>query len=279
MIGGAGVVRGYLNRPDLTAERFLPDKFESDPSARMYRTGALVKWSGDGRVLFVGRIDHQLKIRGYRIELGEIEAVMLEQTGVREAVVIAREDTPGDKRLVGYMTAVPGASISTAEIRARLRERLPEYLVPSQLVAIPAMPLTPNAKIDRKALPAPETIEQDRPVTFVGARTELEQTIAAVWMGLLHVETVGVEDNFFDLGGHSLMTVQAHRKLRELTSREISITDLFRFPTIRTLAGYLDGQEGETEMAQTVARVETRKESVSRRQQLRNRRKGQDAAV
>ena len=272
-IGGAGVVRGYLHRPELTSERFIRDPFQSDPDARMYRTGDLVRWGPDGRVVFLGRLDHQVKLRGYRIEMGEIEAALLEQRAVREAVVIAREDVPGDKRLVGYLTTRPGESVDPADLRAALREKLPEYMVPAQIVVLPSLPLTPNAKVDRKALPAPDQLRAAPEAAYVAPSTPLEATIAAVWADLLRVQKVGLEDNFFDLGGHSLLTVQAHRRLRELTGREIALTDLFRFPTIRTLVGHLDAPDvGGDDLVKSASRAEARKASLSRRQEMRERR-------
>ncbi len=274
-IGGEGVVRGYLHRPELTSERFVPDPFSKTPGARLYRTGDLVRWGHDGRVVFLGRLDHQVKIRGYRIELGEIEAAMLAYPGVREAVVIAREDSPGDKRLVGYLSEKPGEKVVPAELKSALRERLPEYMVPSQIAVLPALPLTPNAKIDRKALPAPETVQSLPAADYVAPASELEQQIAHIWSDLLHVERVGLEDNFFDLGGHSLLAVQAHRRIRDEAKRELSLTDLFRFPTIKSLVGFLDGGAGGgADLAKSANRAEARRESMNRRQELLARRRG-----
>jgi natural product biosynthesis luciferase-like monooxygenase protein len=274
-IGGAGVVRGYLHRPELTAERFVPDPFAAEPGARMYRTGDLARFAEDGRVDFLGRLDHQVKIRGYRIELGEIESALLEHPSVREAVVVALDDG-GGKRLVGYVSKKPGLDLCTTSLRGSLRDRLPEYMVPSQIVVLAALPLTPNAKIDRKALPAPESVSAAPPATFVAPGSEFEQLIAHVWSDLLHVERVGLDDNFFDLGGHSLLAVQAHRRIRDEAKRELSLTDLFRFPTIRGLAGFLEGDGGgSADLEKSALRAEARRESLDRRSELRARRRTQ----
>ncbi len=276
-IGGAGVVRGYLHRPELTAERFVADPFATEPGARMYRTGDLARFASDGRVDFLGRLDHQVKIRGHRIELGEIESALLEHPAVREAVVVALEEPGGgSKRLVGYVSKKVGTELCTTSLRASLRDRLPEYMVPSQIVLLAALPLTPNAKIDRKALPAPESVSSAAPATFVAPGSEFEQLIAHVWSDLLHVERVGLDDNFFDLGGHSLLAVQAHRRIRDEAKRELSLTDLFRFPTIRGLAGFLDGDgSGGADLEKSALRAEARRESLDRRSELRARRRTQ----
>jgi len=264
-IGGAGVARGYLNRPELTAERFLPDPFVADPAARMYRTGDLARFLPDGTIEFLGRLDHQVKIRGHRIELGEIESRLREQPGIREAVVIAREHTPGDKRLVAYVVAEAGAAPpDVAALRARLAETLPEVMVPAHIVALEALPLTPNNKVDRTALPRPGDAA---PTTVAAApRDGLEAQIAAVWREVLGTPAVGVDDNFFDVGGHSLLAVQVHRRLQAVVGPRLSLTDLFRFPTIRALAGYLS-QNGEISSVQdqAAARAQARQQALARR--------------
>jgi amino acid adenylation domain-containing protein len=234
-IGGAGVARGYLNRPELTAERFLADPFSSDADARMYKTGDLGRWLADGNIEFRGRNDFQVKIRGFRIELGEIEAKLAECAGVREAVVIAREDVPGDKRLVAYLVPEAGAELHTTELRAALSAQLPEYMVPSAFMALEALPLTANGKLDRKALPAPDA------ATFAAREYEapqsgLEQTLAALWQALLHVERVGRNDNFFELGGHSLLAVQLVSRLRATLDVEVPLRALFAAPVLAAQA-------------------------------------------
>jgi natural product biosynthesis luciferase-like monooxygenase protein len=240
VIGGKGVVRGYLHRPELTAERFLPHPLKGAAGGRVYRTGDLARLRDDGSLEFLGRFDHQVKVRGYRIELGEIEASLLSHTGVRETVVVAREDTPGDVRLVAYIVPSSKDSAPAAELKEHLRTRMPDFMVPAHFVTLDALPQTPNGKIDRKQLPAPEASKA--PVAteaFVAPASDLEEQIAAIWKDVLKLPQVGARDNFFDLGGHSLLAVQAHRRLRDTLQRDISITDIFRFPTIQSLSAYL----------------------------------------
>ncbi|MDI9701299.1 non-ribosomal peptide synthetase, partial [Burkholderia cenocepacia] len=202
-IGGAGVARGYLNRPELTAERFLSDPFSDQPNARLYRTGDLVRWLPDGNIEYLGRNDFQVKIRGFRIELGEIETQLALHPGVRDVAVIAREDSPGDRRLVAYLCTRDHSPVDIEALRTHLRGQLPEYMVPAAFVWMEQLPLTPNGKLDRRALPAPDLSalqvrEYEAPVG------DTEQAIARIWAALLNVEQVGRHDNFFDLGGHSL---------------------------------------------------------------------------
>lgn len=240
-IGGDGVTRGYWQRPDLTEDRFKPDPFVTPDracpwGARMYRTGDLVRLREDGRLDFLGRADFQVKLRGYRIELGEIEAVLEAQPGVKQAVVLAREDSPGDLRLVAYIV---GAAQEVA-LRAELAGVLPDHMIPAHFVTLDAFPLTPNRKIDRKALPAPSAAA---PVAeaFVAPQSDIEAQLAAIWGRILGVPKVGAKDNFFALGGHSLLAVQAHREIRDaLGAAKLSITDIFRFPTLSALARHLD---------------------------------------
>ncbi|MDX8130471.1 amino acid adenylation domain-containing protein, partial [Methylomonas sp. OY6] len=209
-IGGIGLGRGYLNQPDLTAEKFIPDPF-GQPGSRLYKTGDLVRYRQDGNIDYLGRIDHQVKIRGFRIELGEIEAQLLKQVDVKDAVVVAREDQPGDKRLVAYV--VPQAEATEAEqaiverLKVTLRQHLPDYMVPSAFVVLEAMPLSANGKLDRKQLPAPDLSEQLKK-TYVAPRTNTERVLAEIWQEVLGVEQVGIEDDFFELGGHSLLATQ-----------------------------------------------------------------------
>jgi natural product biosynthesis luciferase-like monooxygenase protein len=237
-IGGEGVAAGYHGRPDLTEERFRPDPFAGQ--GRMYRTGDLVRRRPDGRHDFLGRADHQVKIRGHRIELGEIETALEAAPGVRQAVVAAREDTPGDLRLVAYVTQ--DGTADEADLRAHLAARLPEVMVPSHVVTLDAFPLTPNRKVDRKALPAPVVRGADAApeAGFVPAGDSVEEAIAGVWARVLGLPRVGRSDNFFSLGGHSLLAVQAHRELKAaLKSDRLAITDIFRFPVLSALAAHL----------------------------------------
>ncbi|MEW5925951.1 MAG: non-ribosomal peptide synthase/polyketide synthase [Gemmatimonadota bacterium] len=232
-IGGVGVVRGYLGRPDLTAERFVPDPHRGVAGARLYRTGDVGRRRADGEVEFLGRRDHQVKVRGYRVELGEIEAVLRTHAGVREAAVLLWEDAPGRQRLAAYVSARAGAELSRAELREHAAERLPEYMVPSAVVVLERLPVTPNGKIDRRALPAPERGGAEG--EYVAPRTAAEEALAAVWAEVLGLERVGVEEGFFELGGDSILSIQvvsrARRRGLKLTPRQ-----LFENPTVARLA-------------------------------------------
>ncbi|HEX8242611.1 MAG TPA: amino acid adenylation domain-containing protein, partial [Longimicrobium sp.] len=229
-LGGMGVARGYLGRPGLTAERFVPDPFSADPGARVYRTGDRVRWTADGVLEFLGRADHQVKIRGFRVEPGEVEAALRHHPGVAECVVVVREDAPGDRRLVAYV--VGGAE--TADVRDALRKRLPEYMVPSAVVALEALPLTPSGKVDRRALPAPEWSGGE--AGYVAPRTPVEEALAGIWAEVLRLERVGVHDDFFALGGHSLLIMRVVSRAREVFGAELPVRTLFEAPTIDRLA-------------------------------------------
>jgi amino acid adenylation domain-containing protein len=234
-IGGPGLARGYLNRADLTAEKFVSHPFAARPDERLYRTGDLARFLPGGNIELLGRIDDQVKLRGFRIEVGEIEAVLKQHEAVDQAVVVLREDTPGDKRLVGYVVAARDGAVSAPDLRRFVREKLPEYMVPSVIAEIDALPLLPNGKINRRALPSPEPQRQsDEP--FVAPASESERIIAEVWKDLLKLNTVGVHDNFFDLGGHSLLVIQLHSRLGEKLGRNLTVLDLFVHPTIHALA-------------------------------------------
>jgi len=243
MIGGAGVARGYLNRPELTAERFIKNPFTDDPDARLYRTGDVARYRPDGSVEFLGRADHQVKVRGYRIEPGEIEEVLNQHPTVRASVVIVREDAPGDKRLVAYVIARDGQKPDPQVLRDYAKGKLPEYMVPARVVELGAFPQTPNLKIDRKALPAPE---QDRSLLggdFEPPRTAVETALAAIWARTLRVERVGRQDNFFDLGGDSLLAVQLFLQIEEEFGKKLSIATLFQAHTLEQLAAEIDRRQ------------------------------------
>jgi len=270
-IGGDGVTRGYHGREELTAERFVPDPFAGG-DARMYRTGDEVRWRDDGHLEFLGRIDHQVKLRGYRIELGEIESLLTAADGVREAVVLAREDTPGDKRLVAYVI-FEGDDVDDATLRAHLGQDLPEFMIPAHFVRMDRWPLTPNKKIDRKALPRPETRAQRDPEEHVEPAGEVEEKIADVWREILGLSEVGTRDNFFELGGHSLLAVQAHREIREKTGKDLTVTDIFRFPTIAALAAHLEGDGGTSEaLAKSADRAAARRQAARGKRRVLRRR-------
>jgi aryl carrier-like protein len=275
-IGGDGLARGYLNRPELTAEKFVPHPFAAEGGGRLYRTGDLVKWRADGTIEFLGRTDHQVKVRGFRIELGEIEAALRRHPGVREAVALMREDAPGEKRLVGYVVGyvVPaeGRTSEAAELRACLETGLPEYMVPSAFVFLETLPLTPNGKVDLGALPAPEG-RAAADEALVPPRNDLERRIVAIWKEVLHLDQVGVHDNFFDLGGHSLTLLRVHGRLRE-TQPDVTIVDLFEYPTVSALAAHLTGRVLEPEAVSAAARPsregrEAARERLGRRRGIR----------
>src|SRR5436305_9053327 len=237
--GGEGVGRGYLGAPVRTAQAFVPDPFGAVPGARLYRTGDLARHTPDGTLEFLGRIDQQVKVRGFRIELGEIEACLAGHPEVRQSLVLVREDTPGDARLTAYLVPAAGRRLSPGELRAFLRERLTEYMVPSSLVFLEKMPLLPNGKVDRRGLPKPEAAPSTRAQT---PRTEVGRAVAAVWREVLGAAAVGLEDNFFDLGGHSLLMVRVQAGLRR-SGLEVSLTELFQYPTVKALATHLGAEE------------------------------------
>ncbi len=235
LVGGAGVARGYRRRPDLTAERFVPDPFSGDPGARLYRTGDLARWLPDGALDFVGRLDHQVKIRGFRIEPGEIEAALVELPGVREAAVMARVDRSAggsgdDRRLVAYVSG----DVSIDTLRRSLRERLPDYMVPAAFVKLEALPATPSGKVDRNALPAPEAERSG--AVGQAPRTPVEEVLAGIWADLLGLDRVGADDHFFDLGGHSLLATRVTSRLRSALGVELPLRDLFEAPVLSDLA-------------------------------------------
>jgi acyl carrier protein len=230
-IGGEGLARGYLNRPELTAEKFIPDPFSAEPGARLYKTGDLARYLPDGNIEFLGRGDHQVKIRGFRIEIGEIEAALGQHPAVRGVVVLAREDAPGEKRLVAYVVTESTAD----ELRRFLKDKLPDHMVPVGFVLLDTLPLLPNGKIDRRALPAPD---RSRPElkAFVAPRTPTEELLADIWAQLLDIEPVGVHDDFFDLGGHSLLATQLVSRVRDAFHAEIPLRRLFEVPIVAGLA-------------------------------------------
>lgn len=265
-IAGEGLSRGYQGGPAATAERFLPDPFAA--GERMYRTGDLARWLSDGRLEYLGRGDEQVKIRGYRVELGEIEAVLGRHGAVRECAVLARCDR-GERRLCAYYVCREGWSATAGELLAYLKERLPDYMIPADFVRLPALPLTANGKLDHAALPLPEAIRPELASTFVAARSEVEQRIAAVWREVLGIDRVGVQDNFFDLGGHSLLLARAQARLQDALAAEglagveaPSLIDLFRYPTISALAGFLS-QGGERRATPRPARRRSDREDIA----------------
>jgi acyl-coenzyme A synthetase/AMP-(fatty) acid ligase/acyl carrier protein len=285
-IAGPGIGRGYLNRPDLTAEKFVSNPFPSSISTsgglrnwedkiggRLYKSGDLARYLPNGSIEFIGRSDYQVKIHGFRIELGEVESVLSRHPTVEEAVVIVREDVPGDKRLVTYLVARHEPTPTSSDLRSFLKEKLPDYMIPSAFVFPDAFPITPHGKVDRRALPAPEQSRSELEAVYVAPQSEVERIIAEVWQQVLRIEQVGMHDNFFDLGGHSLLLIQIHNKFQELFKKEIPITDIFRYPTIKTLADHLAQEEKDrVSIQQTSDSIEKLAAGKNRMKQLYKRR-------
>jgi acyl-coenzyme A synthetase/AMP-(fatty) acid ligase len=238
-IGGAGLARGYLNRPELTAERFIEIEILGR-SERVYRTGDLCRWRADGNLEFLERMDHQVKIRGYRIELGEIEAVLSAQPGIKESVVLAREDTPGEKRLVAYMVLDQENPATTPALRRALAEQLPDYMLPVAFVPLDTLPLTANGKLDRRGLPAPDFARPELDSGYVAPRTMVEEQLSGVWRELLGLEQIGIHDNFFEMGGHSLMIARLAGVINERLGSNLMIGEVYRSPTIAEMANLLE---------------------------------------
>jgi amino acid adenylation domain-containing protein len=281
-IGGVGVARGYLRQAALTAERFLPNPYSLEAGARFYKTGDYVRYRADGQIEFLGRLDHQVKIRGFRVELGEIEATLRQHTALQDAIVLARQDEADYQRLVAYV--IPDRQSQQMELLPNLRnflqERLPSYMLPSAFVVLDELPLTPGSKVDRKALPTPGIYQSELSANHVIPQTEKERAIATIWKETLHLEKVGIHDNFFDLGGHSLLLIQLNNQLREKLQIDLSVLDLFRYPTISSLVGYLnqthqDLSASHQEISRQVESLQRGKDRIKQRfnrsQQKQNR--------
>ena len=238
-IDGTCLARCYLYRPEITAEKFIPNPFSNQPGARLYKTGDLACYFPDGNIEFLGRSDHQVKIRGYRIELGEIETALLQNPKVREAVVVAQTDAFGDMRLVAYLVAEQEQTLMSNELRSHLKEKLPDYMVPLIFVILDVLPQTPLGKIDRKALPTPKLEELSSEI-FIAPGSPVEEDLATIWASLLGLSQVGINDNFFELGGHSLLATQIISRIRKAFSLDIPLRSLFENPTIREFAERID---------------------------------------
>ena len=243
-VGGAGLAKGYLRRDGLTAERFIADPFSVDPQAKLFRSGDLARWLPDGNLEYLGRIDDQVKIRGFRIELGEIESVLAKHPSNQQAVVIAREDTPGDKRLVAYVVGANGSPPSAHDLRSFLQHTLPEYMVPSAFMFLDSLPLTPNGKLDRKALPAPDQSRPELEDAFAAARTPVEEILVNIWAEILKLDKVGIHDNFFHLGGHSILATQVVSRVNHSFQTDLPLRRLFESPTIAGLADSVQASMG-----------------------------------
>ncbi|TCP54479.1 amino acid adenylation domain-containing protein [Tumebacillus sp. BK434] len=269
-LGGDGVARGYLNRQELTAERFLQNPFAA---GLLYKTGDLVCRLPNGAIEYISRLDHQVKVRGFRIELGEIEQALGALGNIRDVIAVVREDEPGDKRVVAYVVPERTEGFSAQELRGLLKEKLPEYMLPSAILALEALPLTVNGKVDRHALPHPQGL-QSQSAEYAAPRTEMEEIVLSVWQQVLGVECIGIHDNFFDLGGHSLLLIQVHEGVQEKLQTQFSIVELFRHTTVYTLTKFLSQQQAQ-EPAKTAgraeesqARAQSKKDVLSRRKQL-----------
>jgi amino acid adenylation domain-containing protein len=240
-LGGDGVAHGYLNRPELTAEKFIPDPFCSEPGATLFRTGDRVRWRADGNLEFLGRLDQQVKLRGFRIEPGEIETALEQHPAVARSVVLLREDVPGDKRLAAYLVpASPGSPPDSASLRRHVQSQLPEYMVPSAFIVLETLPLTANGKVDRLALPAPEIDRSKLAETYRAPRSPVEESLAEIWEDLLRLPRVGIDDNFFELGGHSLLATRVIVRVRDTWSVNLTVRHLFEAPTVAGLAGRIE---------------------------------------
>jgi acyl carrier protein len=239
-IGGVNVARGYVMRPDMTAEKFIPDPFGGEAGARLYKTGDLARYLTSGEIEYLGRIDHQVKIRGFRIELDEIQSLLNLHPAIRDSVVALHQAHDQDKRLVAYVVAEAGREVQVAEVRAYLKEKLPDYMVPAAFVTLDAMPLSPNGKIDRRMLPSPDEAEHGVAAIYVAPRTPLEESIAQAWQDALGVERVGAHDNFFELGGHSLLAMRIVSRLRDSLEIDLVLRDMFESPTVEQLAAVVE---------------------------------------
>ena len=287
-IGGVGLARGYLNRPELTAQKFISNPFDKskqtaptasktdrtygEQKSKLYKTGDLARYLPDGNIEFLGRVDNQVKIRGFRIELGEIEAALLQHYATSEVVVLVREDHPGDKRIVAYLVFNQEKVPTINQLQNFLKEKLANYMMPSAFVVLKALPLSPNGKVDRSALPVPEGRPQLEEV-YVMPQTEAERIIATVWQEMLQLEKVGINDNFFHLGGHSLLLVKIQAKLNEIFGKDLSIVELFKYPTIKELAQYLthkiDIEKTEESSSQRIRdRASRQKKAIKKQKQL-----------
>ena len=260
LIGGEGVARGYRNRPELTAERFIDDPFDPAYGGRVYRTGDRMRFRGDGTLEFLGRLDHQVKLHGYRIELGEVEASLDGHPDVRQSVVLIDEGETGEKRLVAYVVAETGREPAYDDLRRHVSESVPSYAVPSTIVRLDELPLTANGKLDRKALPRPALLRTDLRARYVAPSTPTEEAVAAIWTDLLGIDKVGAEDDFFELGGHSLLAVKMLARVHDMLGVEVFLTAVFEHPTLAAFANVIAARmiadAGEGDLTALLAELE-----------------------
>ena len=261
-IAGDGLARGYLNRPDVTAEKFVPNAFSWKVGARLYRTGDVGRRLANGELEFAGRTDHQVKVRGYRIELGEIEAVLSRYQGINDVVVTVREDEQLDKYLVAYIVSA-GEPPSSTELRAHLKASLPHHMIPSAFVVLNELPRTPNGKVDRRSLPAPDGVEQKPEAVYVSPRTSVEEALAGIWSNILRVERVGVADNFFELGGHSILAIRLLAQIEEAFQIKLPLRSLFEEPTIEGMERLMQADASQRERIQQTAELLLKLASMS----------------
>jgi acyl-CoA synthetase (AMP-forming)/AMP-acid ligase II/acyl carrier protein len=271
-IGGVNLGRGYHQRPDLTAEKFIPNSFGSQAGERLYRTGDRARYLPNGQIEFLGRIDNQVKLRGFRIELGEIESAIERHESVRECVAVVRDDEGGQKQLVANIVPATADNVPTvSEFRSFLKDLLPEYMIPTSFITLDAMPLTPNGKVDRQALPAPESARPNLAVAYADPKTEIERDIATVWREVLGIEKVGLNDNFFELGGDSIRILLVLNKLQTIFGDKLSMPQMFEFPTISMLAAHLrrsdddSSQQVQPTLDSSMDRAAARRNSINRR--------------
>ncbi len=254
-VAGVSLARGYLNRPEMTNAKFIRDPFSQEPGARLYRTGDLTRYRRDGNIEFLGRIDDQVKVRGFRIELGEVESALRQHAALRDAAVVAREDAPGDKRLVAYVVPHREPAPSGGELKSFLKQQLPEYMVPSIFMAMASLPLSPSGKVDRRALPAPDMTRPELAHAYVPPRNSTEEKLAALCAELLGVDRVGVYDSFFDLGGHSLLATQFISRVRDDFRVELPLRNLFETPTISELATSIGAMQAQQSQMDKIAQM------------------------
>ncbi|HKV33169.1 MAG TPA: non-ribosomal peptide synthetase, partial [Pyrinomonadaceae bacterium] len=270
-IGGDGVARGYHKQPAQTAEKFLPNPYGRKSGERFYRTGDAARFRADGNIEFLGRVDEQVKVRGFRIEPGEIEAVLAQHESVRESVVVAGDDGRGGQRLIAYVVSNKG-DLRTDELREFLKRRLTEYMIPSGFVMLENLPRNANGKVDRRALPNADSTNTDANETYIAPRSATERTIANIWQEVLKVDNVGINDNFFGLGGHSLLLVHAQSKVSDALRVKVSMIEMFKYPTISALAEHLSEQLSSIPSSlPTRNQAGTRVQSLNRQRQLRQR--------